>query len=131
MVERDGRDVCGVMSFYFRDEVLPYYAGGLLETRGYGGHDFMYWDVMRRAGERGVGIFDFGRSYQGTGASAFKKNWGFEATPLTYQCLAIGARAAPDVNPTNPRYRAAIALWKRLPLPLANRLGAWLSPGLC
>ena len=29
----------------------------------------------------------------------------------------------PQNNPSNPKYRAMIALWRRLPLRLANRLG--------
>ena len=50
------------MSFYFRDEVLPYYGGGTSEAREVAGNDFMYWELMRRACERGYKIFDFGRS---------------------------------------------------------------------
>ena len=46
----DGRPIASVMSFYFRDEVLPYYGGGTLAARNRGGNDFMYWEVMRRAG---------------------------------------------------------------------------------
>ena len=40
-------------------------------------NDFMYWEVMRRASERGYRVFDFGRSKVGTGSYAFKCNWGF------------------------------------------------------
>ena len=45
----------------------------------------MYWELMRRACERGLKVFDFGRSKRGTGSFDFKKNWGFEATPLVYE----------------------------------------------
>jgi FemAB-related protein (PEP-CTERM system-associated) len=58
----EGRPVSSVMSFYFRDEVLPYYGGGTDEARRFKANDFMYWDLMRRAAERGVRIFDYGRS---------------------------------------------------------------------
>ncbi len=40
------------MSFYFRDEVLPYYGGGTSEARELAGNDFMYWELMRRACEQ-------------------------------------------------------------------------------
>jgi hypothetical protein len=33
----------------------------------------------------------------------------------------------PDVNPLNPKYQAFIALWKRLPLPMANAFGPYLA----
>src|SRR5579883_2891333 len=54
---------------YFRDEVLPYYAGGGKHARQRAAHDFMYWELMRHAVARGFRIFDFGRSKFGTGRS--------------------------------------------------------------
>lgn len=38
-----------VFTFYFRDEVLPYYGGGSALASSTGANDFMYWEVMRRA----------------------------------------------------------------------------------
>ena len=80
--------IASVMNFYFRDEVLPYYGGGTAGARTVGGNDFMYWEVMRRACERGFRVFDFGRSKVGTGAYDFKRYWGFEPTPLAYSYRA-------------------------------------------
>jgi FemAB-related protein (PEP-CTERM system-associated) len=111
------------MSFYFRDEVLPYYGGGTAQARSLAANDFMYWEVMRRACERGCRIFDFGRSKRGTGAFDFKKNWGFPAQPLSYQFIMRRGEEPPDINPLNPKFRIFIETWKRLPLSIANRLG--------
>lgn len=122
--------VASVMSFYFRDEVLPYYAGGTDEARGVAGYDFMYWEVMRRAVERGCRLFDFGRSKRGTGAFSFKQHWGFEAQPLHYEYKLVRASEPPNVNPLNPKYRLFISLWKKLPLPVANRLGPMIAKDL-
>jgi hypothetical protein len=83
----------------------------------------MYWEVMRRACERGSRVFDFGRSKRGTGAYDFKKNWGFQAQPLYYQFIMRRGVKPPDINPLNPKFRIFIEAWKRLPLPIANRLG--------
>jgi FemAB-related protein (PEP-CTERM system-associated) len=130
-VLHEGRAVASVLNFHFREEVLPYYGGGTREARGLSANEVMYWEVMRRAGkERGAQKFDFGRSKIDTGAFAFKKNFGFEATELHY-CyrLADGAKV-PDNNPNNPKYKAVIALWKRLPVPVANILGPPLVRGL-
>jgi len=125
-----GKAVAAVLNFYFRDEVLPYYGGGRSEARDLAANDFMYWEVMRRACERGYKIFDFGRSKVGTGAFAFKKNWGFEPTPLTYEFRLIKASAIPEVNPLNPKFRAFIALWRRMPLPLTKLLGPPIVRGI-
>ena len=129
-VTLEGRPLASVMSFYFRNEVLPYYGGGTAEARRVKANDFMYWELMRRAGEQGVEIFDFGRSKKGTGAYSFKKNWGFEPVEMLYRYHLIRAREMPDINPLNPKYRAFVALWKRLPLSVANFMGPWISRGL-
>jgi FemAB-related protein (PEP-CTERM system-associated) len=118
--------VAAVLNFYFRGEVLPYYGGGTAAARPVAANDFMYWEVMRRAYERGCTSFDFGRSKVGTGAYAFKKNWGFTPTPLAYQYWLAPGRQIPDVNPLNPKYRLMIAAWKRLPL----RIATWIGPHL-
>ena len=130
VVYHQGKPVSGVLSFYFRDEVLPYYGGGAPAARALGAADYMYWDLMRRAALRGLRIFDFGRSKVGTGAFAFKKNWGFTPQPLVYEYYLPRGGAIPELNPLNPKYRFIIELWKRLPLPLANTIGPRLSRSL-
>jgi lipid II:glycine glycyltransferase (peptidoglycan interpeptide bridge formation enzyme) len=86
----------------------------------------MYFELMRSAAARGCTRFDFGRSKLGTGAYAFKKNWGFDPQPLVYWIKG----EAREVNPLSPKYRLKIALWKRLPLPVANLLGPAIARGL-
>jgi FemAB-related protein (PEP-CTERM system-associated) len=125
-VTLDGKLVASVLSFYFRDEVLPYYGGGVEAARAVAGNDFMYWELMRRACERGLKVFDFGRSKRGTGSFDFKRNWGFEPTPLHYEYFLVRDRAVPEVNPLNPKYRLFIEAWKRLPRPLANAIGPYI-----
>lgn len=122
-VVHDGEAVASVLNFYFRDQVLPYYGGGSLAARQLAANDFMYWEVMRRAAERGYRVFDFGRSKIDTGAYHFKKNWGFEPTPLTYEFLPVAKQEIPDVNPLNPKYQMMISLWRRLPLAATKILG--------
>ena len=130
VVAPDGKPLSSVLSFYFRDEVLPYYAGDRAAARDLAANDFKYWELMRRACERGVRVFDYGRSKQGTGPFDFKRNWGFEPEPLAYEYCLYRRASIPQNNPLNPKYRAFIALWKRLPVPLANALGPHLVKGL-
>jgi FemAB-related protein (PEP-CTERM system-associated) len=130
VIQHQGQDLAAVMSFWFRDEVLPFYGGSRLAARPVAGNDFMYWELMRRAAERGAKVFDYGRSKAGSGAYSFKKNWGFEPEPLFYEYHLVGSDAMPEVNPNNPKYRLFIDAWKRLPLPLANLIGPRLSPYL-
>jgi FemAB-related protein (PEP-CTERM system-associated) len=120
------RPVAAVLSLYFKGVVHPYWGGGTREARALRANDLLYFSLMRHAAARGCTGFDFGRSKLGTGAYAFKKNWGFAPRPLSY--AAIGEPR--DVNPASPRYRLQTAAWRRLPLPLANRLGPLLARGL-
>jgi FemAB-related protein (PEP-CTERM system-associated) len=122
-VQHEGQPISSVLSFYFRDEVLPYYAGDSEAARHLAANDFKYWELMRTACERGCRVFDYGRSKRGTGQFDFKKNWGFEPQPLYYEYDLVTAKGIPQHNPTNPKYRLFIEAWKRLPTPVANALG--------
>ena len=122
--------VSAVLNFYDRDEVLPYYGGGTAAARTVAANDFMYWEVMRHAAARGARLFDFGRSKVGTGAFSFKKNWGFAPQPLFHRFRLKPGADIPDHNPLNPKYRLFIEGWKRLPLPIANRLGPIIVRGV-
>jgi FemAB-related protein (PEP-CTERM system-associated) len=130
VVDTRGRPLSSVLSFRFRDEILPYYAGDTAEARELAANDFKYWEVMRRACAAGCRIFDYGRSKKGTGSYAFKKNWGFEPTPLHYEYRLYHRNDVPQNNPSNPRYRALITLWRRLPLKLATRVGPYIVRNL-
>jgi len=112
----DGALLSAVLTFYFRDQCLPYYAGDAEAARDLAANDFKYWELMRRACARGFKVFDYGRSKLGTGAYAFKKNWGFEPQPLSYEFRLFKRDSIPQNNPTTHKYRLFIEAWKRLPV---------------
>lgn len=120
----DGRALSSVLSFYFRDEVLPYYAGDDESARELAANDYKYWELMRLSCARGLKVFDYGRSKQGTGSYAFKKNWGFEPTPLHYEYRLYKRDSVPQNNPANAKFRLMIEAWRRMPIGMAN----WLGP---
>ena len=126
----EGRPLSSVLSFYFRDECLPYYAGDDESARDLAANDFKYWELMRRACARGLKVFDYGRSKQGTGSYAFKKNWGFEPTPLNYEYCLYKRDAVPQNNPNNPKYQLLIKTWRKLPIGVANWLGPFIVRNL-
>jgi FemAB-related protein (PEP-CTERM system-associated) len=126
----DGQPVASVLSLYFNGAVFPYWGGGTHGARALRANDAMYFALMSHARARGCKRFDFGRSKAGTGAAAFKKNWGFEPRPLVYHRRTAAGGAPRDINPLNPRYRLKVEAWKRLPLWAANRVGPMISRGL-
>ncbi|MEW6678681.1 MAG: FemAB family XrtA/PEP-CTERM system-associated protein [Pseudomonadota bacterium] len=125
-----GEIISGVLSFYFRDEILPYYAGDMEAARGLAANDFKYWELMRRACERGIRVFDYGRSKVGTGPYDFKRNWGFEPQPLHYGYHLVTADRVPENNPNNPKYQMFIRAWQKLPRPVVNFLGPYIVRNL-
>jgi FemAB-related protein (PEP-CTERM system-associated) len=127
---KDGKPLSSVLSFYFRDEVLPYYAGDDEAARDLAANDFKYWELMRRACARGLKVFDYGRSKLGTGPFAFKKNWGFEPKPLHYEFCLYKRDSIPQNNPNNAKYKLMISTWRRMPLALANWLGPFIVRNL-
>lgn len=125
-----GQPVASVLSLYHDGAVMPYWGGGTREARGLRANDLMYFALMRHARDRGCGRFDFGRSKAGTGAFAFKKNWGFTPEPLPYAVRTADGSAPRSINPLDPKYKFKIAVWQRLPLFVANRIGPVIARGL-
>lgn len=131
MIREGDEDVAGVMSFYHRGEVLPYYGGSVARARYIKGcNHFMYWELMRRSVDEGVLGFDFGRSKKETGPFSFKKNWGFTPEPLPYEYYLVKSGEVPNLSPSNPKYDLLIRTWQRLPLPVANRIGPLVAGSL-
>ena len=83
---------------------------------------------MERAVDEGLRVFDFGRSMKGSGAYAFKKNFGFEPEALSYHYHLVRAAHVPDMDPDTPRNKMITSVWKKIPLPVANTVGPILYP---
>lgn len=125
-----GTPVASVLSFYHRGAVMPYWGGGTHPARLLRANDRMYFELMLHARRRGCARFDFGRSKTGSGAHAFKRNWGFEPAPLRYASWTAPGALRRDADPRSAKHALRIALWRRLPLGLANRVGPTIARGL-
>lgn len=129
-VRHQGQPLASVMSLYFNGTVYPFWGGGTREARLLKANDRLYYELMRHARARGCMRFDFGRSKAGTGAAAFKKNWGFDGVPLRYAKRVVAGETPRDINPKSAKYRLQVAVWQKLPLRLATYLGPLISKGL-
>jgi FemAB-related protein (PEP-CTERM system-associated) len=124
MVVYDGaKPISGVLSFRFRETILPYYAGAGPEAPRLAANNFMYWEIMRKAAEQGFTCFDFGRSKKGTGSYAFKTQWNMVEEPLGYQVYLVKRKSAPNFSPLNPKFDLAARIWQKLPASLTTHLG--------
>lgn len=125
-----GKPVSSVLTFYHAGAAMPYWGGGQQIARRLRANERLYYELMLHARRRGCTRFDFGRSKTGSGPWAFKKNWGFEPEPLSYASWTAPGAERRDADPTSARHAARIALWRRLPLALTNRLGPPIARGL-
>jgi FemAB-related protein (PEP-CTERM system-associated) len=123
IVSKDSRPLSGVLSFYYKDQVLPYYSGAYPESQEHAANDFLYWALMSDSAEKGYRVFDFGRSKKDTGPYNFKRHWGFEPKPLEYQYYLNRISELPNISPNNPKYRRCIELWKKMPLWATKIIG--------
>lgn len=127
IVDVNGAPAATLLSFWRGDRVMPYYIGGTREARSLRAFDYLYFQLMRRAVERGVRLFDFGRSKIGSTHFDTKTYWGFEPSPVVYHVGLVRAKELPNVNPTNPKFAAVSAAWKKLPAPVADAIGPMIA----
>ncbi|NJL58299.1 MAG: FemAB family PEP-CTERM system-associated protein [Desulfobacteraceae bacterium] len=123
VIYKDQQPLSGVLTFYYKDQVIPYYSGAYPEAQDWSANDYLYWILMSNAAERGCRIFDYGRSKKDTGPYHFKRHWGFEPKPLHYQYYLNRLSEMPNISPANPKYRRKIEMWKKLPIWFVNMIG--------
>jgi FemAB-related protein (PEP-CTERM system-associated) len=127
---KDGQPLSAIFSFYFKGIVYPFWGGGTAEAREWRANEWLLYRLMCHAARRGCTDIDYGRSKLGTGPYAFKKNWGLEPRPLVYAVRTADGARPREMNPLSPRYRLQTALWRKLPLAVANRVGPHIARGL-
>lgn len=126
------KPIASVMVFFFKKEIMPYYAGALEEVRHLHAYDFLYWSLMEYAIKNDYQYFNFGRSRYNVGSYHYKRHWGFEPAPLHYQHWAIEKDAEQEwsLHPNHPKWNLPIQIWKTLPVWLTIQIGPWVAKQL-
>jgi FemAB-related protein (PEP-CTERM system-associated) len=122
-VRKGKKAIAGVMCFYFRDMVLPYYGGALQGYQKDSPNNFMYWNLMAQSCDEGLREFDFGRSKRGTGSYQFKSAWSMVETDLPYRYHLVRAKEVPHLSPVDKKFQLPVAAWKRMPFGWTKILG--------
>jgi FemAB-related protein (PEP-CTERM system-associated) len=131
IVQSQGKPVAGLITFLFRDTVLPYFSGSDRRYDQLCPNNLLYLSLMEYGVERGYRFFDFGRSRRDNpGAYNFKKWHGFEPKPLGYQCFVPFGKSAPNLTPSHKMFNWPRRIWPRLPLGVTKAAGAWLSKSI-
>lgn len=126
LVSRGETVVVAVLSFLHGATWNPYYSGSIPEADRLAASNFAYWQLMRCAAAEGFTRFDFGRSRVGTGPYHFKRNMGFEPSPLPYRFVTAAGGVLPEVNPGNEKFDLPRRVIATLPFPLVRAAGPLL-----
>ena len=122
----DGKPVAASCSLVWRDEMEVTWASSLREYNAQSPNMLLYATMMEQAVRRGVRTFNFGRSSPGAPTHRFKKQWGGVDVPLPWGFWSSSADVGTP-SADSPAFELAIAVWRRLPLIVANTLGPILS----
>jgi len=123
VVRLGGKPVAAGLVLAHRSVLEIPWASSLREVSRTSVNMLLYWSVLEDAANRGFSRFDFGRSTKGSGTHRFKLQWGAKEQQLRWHYWLPAGRSMPRLSPSNPKYRGAIALWRKLPVPVANLLG--------
>jgi len=122
-VRKEMTAIAGVLCFYFRDEVLPYYGGALAEYYKDSPNNFMYWNLIAQSSQEGLRRFDFGRSKRDSGSFKFKSSWSMQMTDLPYRYHLSKAHDVPQMSSADKKFQLPVAAWKKLPFRWTKVIG--------
>jgi FemAB-related protein (PEP-CTERM system-associated) len=89
----------------------------------------MYWELLKRAVERGQQVFDFGRSSADSPTYRFKAQWGAQPHPSVWQYY-LRRGSISDMRPDNSKFGLAIRVWRKLPVALTRMIGPTIVRGI-
>jgi serine/alanine adding enzyme len=133
VVDRDGEPAAGGFLVIDNGRAEIPWAACREDAKPAGFNMRLYWEVLSAVVERGCKQFDFGRSTIDSGTYRFKRQWGAEPVQLYWHRWESQSDSQPDtVQPASEGkvMHYATAVWKRLPLGMANTLGPLVSPSL-
>lgn len=120
---KERRPVAAGLLLGFKDRIEIPWASSLRKFNRYSPNMLLYWSALRVACEKGYRIFDFGRSTPGEGTYKFKQQWGAQPVQLFWHYWLRNGHGVPELNPSNPKFRIAILVWKKLPVTITNAIG--------
>ena len=124
LIQHQGRCVGAAVMVEYKKTLAVPWVSSLRESFALHPNDFLYWEAIKSAVERGCQRFDFGRSTANSGNHTYKKRWGAVDAPIFWQYFSHGEHeptlATGDSSKT---FNLAVNVWKRMPVGIANYIG--------
>jgi serine/alanine adding enzyme len=123
LVKLAGMPIAAAILLHYQDYSIVPSASSYRKYRNLNPNNLLYWEVIKHCIAKGSRVFDFGRSTLDAGTYNFKKQWVKNPAQQIWQYKLLTIDSLPELDPSNPKFRLAINIWKHLPLPVANMLG--------
>ncbi len=124
---KDDRPLGGKLFFTFKDRVTMAWGCYPDRDKHLLANYHLTWEMIRSLAQGPIRTIDFGRSSRSSGGHDYKTNWGPQEIPIFTDYLAGDPKKIPNLKPDNAKFRLAIAVWKRLPLPVTTLIGPHLA----
>ena len=125
LIREGNKAVGGLVVFFHKNTATVPWASCYRNYFSKCPNNLLYWETMQYACARGCVQFDFGRSSIGSGTYHFKLQWGAVPFPLHWR-IYRDACADDDAQSIQESrgLRMASAVWKRVPVGIANIVGS-------
>lgn len=118
--------VASMFVMKYRKSLSDPWASSLKEYSELNPNMLMYWEVLKYGCQNNFCEFDFGRSSINSGTYKFKKQWGANPVPLSYEFYSFNNNKGEASSTSYRGKKAAIvsSIWKHIPY----RITLWLGP---
>ncbi len=116
------------LSFFYTGQMHTFYSSTDPSFNKLEPNSFMYFDHLCWAGANGYKVFDFGRSRKDGGVFEFKKRWASDIRELPYEITLIRRKELPQSASAGAMAPVFMAVWQKVPLPVARLLSRVLLP---
>jgi FemAB-related protein (PEP-CTERM system-associated) len=127
LVKHDSKVIAAAFNGLHGDTVEGMWLSSLNEHAKLQAGYVLYWEMIKRACEKGYRQFHLGRSSTESGGEFFKKKWNATPKPLYWEYILNKSEDVPELNVDNPKYRRAIEIWKKLPQGVTAVIGPHLA----
>jgi FemAB-related protein (PEP-CTERM system-associated) len=124
------RPICVALNGYYKKCVEGMWMGTIGEYRKLQPTYALYWEMIKDSCGMGYIDYHLGRSTADSSGEAFKKKWNAELKPLYWQYHIPHGGEMPQLNVDNMKYKLAIDIWKKLPLPVVGLIGPFISKSI-
>jgi len=123
IIVHKGKTIAAKFFMFYKNKVHLIWGASSKNSKELMPNYLLTWEVIKYAFGLGYRYCDFGRSTVETGPYHFKESWGGELKPLYWQYYLNNGAKIPDLSPSNARYKFAISMWRKLPMPIVEFVG--------